>query len=158
MTVFYRIVKPYAQALVISASLDRTVMVWEVAIQGGTAKLLHKLEGHSHGVDCVALSPDQRHVASASRDKTVRIWDLMAGQQVAVLEGHSERVTSVAWPWSDGGVCLVSGSYDKTVRVWAPDWQPVRMFEGCFLLLGVSVCLIVYVLQTYMLLCSKQCK
>ena len=116
------------QTRVISASLDRTVMVWEVAIQGGTAKLLHKLEGHSDGVDCVALSPDRRHVASASRDKTVRIWDLMAGQQVAVLEGHSERVTSVAWPWSDGGVCLVSGSYDKTVRVWAPDWQPVRLF------------------------------
>jgi WD40 repeat protein len=68
-----------------SASRDTTVRLWDVAT--GTANLT--LEGHSDGVTAVAFSPDGTVLASgsgdttvrasASHDKTVRLWDVATG-------------------------------------------------------------------------------
>merc|ERR1711988_805941 len=54
--------------------------------------------------------------ASGSYDKTVRIWDVMSGECVHVLNGHSSGVSSVCY--SPDGKTLASGSYDNTVRIW----------------------------------------
>jgi WD40 repeat protein len=64
----------------------------------------------------VAFSPDGKTVASGSEDKTIRVWDVAAGEENAKLEGHSDCVTSVAF--SPDGKTVASGSKDKTVRVW----------------------------------------
>ena len=64
----------------------------------------------------VAWSPDGSQLASASGDKTVRIWDASTGQEVSQLQGHSDCVWSVAW--SPDGSQLASASADKTVLIW----------------------------------------
>ena len=46
------------------------------------------LTGHSDLVRSVAYSPDGKHIASASRDKTVKIWDSTTGKEVSVLVCH----------------------------------------------------------------------
>jgi WD40 repeat protein len=53
---------------------------------------------------------------SGSSDGTVRVWDLSGGHCSAVLEGHTDRVTSVVV--TADGQTAVSESYDGTVRVW----------------------------------------
>ncbi|KAF5357453.1 hypothetical protein D9757_011603 [Collybiopsis confluens] len=80
-------------------------------------------------VDSVAFSPDGSKIISGSDDKTVYIWDAVAGQQLAQLDGHSNQVNSVAF--SPEGSKIVSGSDDKTVRIWdAVAGQQLAQLDG----------------------------
>lgn len=58
-----------------------------------------------------------RTIASASFDKSVRLWRAHDGQFIAVLRGHVQAVYSVAW--SADSRLLVSGSKDSTLKVWS---------------------------------------
>ena len=72
--------------------------------------------GHTASVLCLAVSPDGRQLASGSRDRTVRLWDIATGRQLQNLGEHRADVTCVAF--SRNGRWLLSGSIDRTVRVW----------------------------------------
>jgi WD40 repeat protein len=55
------------------------------------------LDGHSGPVNCVAFSPDGKHIVSCASDRTIRVWDAVTGEAVLKpLEGHMDPVTSIA--------------------------------------------------------------
>jgi WD40 repeat protein len=64
----------------------------------------------------VAFSPDSRSLASASEDKTVRVWQLATGKEIQLLQGHEGAVLSIAF--SPDARSLASASKDKTIRLW----------------------------------------
>src|ERR1700733_12416786 len=61
-------------------------------------------------------SPDGRHLAAASADHTVRVWDAVTGASLQKLKGHTGHVLSIAY--SPDGRYLASASHDRTVHVW----------------------------------------
>ena len=77
---------------------------------------LFTCRGHAGLVWAVTWSPDGRHIASASDDRTVKIWDATSGKSIFTYYGHPNKVNTVAW--SPDGRYIASGSNDRTVQVW----------------------------------------
>ncbi len=73
-------------------------------------------KGHSNTVYSVSFSPDGKRIASASSDRTVKVWDAAAGQVILTLKGHNGEISGVAY--SPDGQRLASASADQTVKVW----------------------------------------
>jgi hypothetical protein len=86
---------------------------------------LQTLKGYSGPVNAIAFSPDGKLTASASRDKTVKLWDTAAWAPRATLEGHLYPVRAVAFSPE-----LASASSD-TVRLWDVVTRALRTkFKG----------------------------
>lgn len=86
-----------------------------------TSPLARSLDGHTGAVYDVMFSRDGRLLASASNDRTVRVWQRTDGavkpfREVARLGGFGSFVTSVDFDRS--GRLLAAASGDGTVRLW----------------------------------------
>jgi len=73
-------------------------------------------KGHELAVLAVAASPDSNYIATASRDKSAKLWEVSTGREVRSFLGHELSVT--AMDFSSDGKLLATGSNDKTVRLW----------------------------------------
>lgn len=112
---------PRGGTLLASCSSDTTVRLWDPADE---YKTIRTLPGHDHAVSCVRFIPSGLPgqplagtlLASASRDKSIRIWDVTTGYCVRTLRGHAEWVREVSA--SIDGRWLVSASSDQTARLW----------------------------------------
>jgi WD40 repeat protein len=102
--------------LLAAASADEAgKVVW--LFDTATGEVIHRLRAHNWFISGVAFDRTGRVAASASGDRTVRIWDVRTGKELATLEPrHAADGTSVAF--SLDGQYLASGSMDQTVKVW----------------------------------------
>ena len=79
-------------------------------------RLIRVLRGHTSAVNSVIFSADGKIMASASSDKTLKLWDRNSGALISTLIGHKGSVASAVF--SADGKVLASASEDFTVKLW----------------------------------------
>ncbi|EEU40693.1 uncharacterized protein NECHADRAFT_66115 [Fusarium vanettenii 77-13-4] len=112
---------PKGHTLLASCSSDLTIKLWDPSDE---YKNIRTLPGHDHSVSAVRFIPSGAPgaplsgnlLASASRDVTVRIWDVTTGYCLKTIRGHSDWIRDVS-PSLDGKYLLSTGN-DRTLRLW----------------------------------------
>ena len=137
----------------ITGSQDKTIKRWDTSKlavpaskttpHSGTRALYTRV-AHDKDINAIDVSPIAPIFASASQDRTIKIWSLEDGSAVNILRGHKRGVWSIRFspahiptiPLADGGTSssrglLVSGSGDRTVKVWSlSTYTCLLTFEG----------------------------
>jgi WD40 repeat protein len=87
----------------------------------------NKIQGHTAAVMGATFSPDGQMIASASWDKTIKLWT-PSGQELKTLKGHSGELWNVVF--SPDGKTLASVSSDQTVKLWNVDGTELHTLTG----------------------------
>ncbi|WZH44545.1 WD40-repeat-containing domain protein [Fusarium acuminatum] len=133
----------------ITGSQDQTVKKWEIPRtpqQKGHksgSRALYTRKAHDKDINAINVHHSGQLFASASQDKTVKIWSTEEGEVQGILRGHKRGVWTVQFspaqlpaiqgedgPVTGKGVVL-TGSGDKTIKLWnLASYTCVRTFEG----------------------------
>lgn len=124
---------PLSGNLLVSASRDKTLRIWDVT----TGYCLKTLKGHSEWVRAVTPTIDGRWLLSAGNDQVPRLWDANTGEVKATFLGHEHFIECVAFapstayvhlagmaghrkppPASSTGEFLATGARDKSIKIW----------------------------------------
>ena len=100
-------------ALLISASLDKTIKVWSMSANSGS--LLFTLSNHSSAVYSLKMVSSSI-LASGSIDTTIKLWNIISGTLIQTLTGHT---SFIVWSIDSSDFStIISGAHDKSVKVW----------------------------------------
>lgn len=138
----------------LTGSQDRTVKRWDVSSLKVSArsasepypitKSLFTRVAHDKDINALDVSDSAPLFASASQDRTIKIWSLEDGSVTGILRGHKRGVWSIRFapkgtpPLNVSGEgtsssrgLLLSGSGDRTVKIWSlSTYQCLLTFEG----------------------------
>lgn len=140
----------HAPSFLLTGSQDRTIKKWEIVkarsskADPKTPRAIFTRKAHDKDINAISVNHNSNIFASASQDRTVKIWSVEDGEVQGVLHGHRRGVWSVKFapkdaptligdkgPASTSRGLILTGSGDKTVKIWSlTDYSCVRTLEG----------------------------
>ncbi len=109
----------------VSGNDEKTIELWSTV----DGKEIWNQKPHSDSVRSVVWSPDGKMLASASIDKTVKLWSL-EGKQVKALRTIKNRSWVESAAWSSDGKMLAWGSNDGIIKLWALEGKELKTLIG----------------------------
>lgn len=117
------------QPYILTSSDDMFIKLWDWDKKWSCSQIF---EGHTHYVMQIVINPkDNNQFASASLDRTIKVWSLGSPMANFTLEGHEKGVNCVDFYMGGDKPYLISGADDKLVKIW--DYQTkacVQTLEG----------------------------
>ncbi|XP_061455811.1 transducin beta-like protein 3 [Rhineura floridana] len=123
---------------VVTASQDHTIKVWNLPESLSTkektpfpeplyAYVTEKV--HDKDINSVAVSPNDKLVATGSQDRTAKLWSCKDCALLGVFVGHKRGIWCVQFSPADQ--VLATSSADGTVKIWdLQDFSCLKTFEG----------------------------
>jgi WD40 repeat protein/serine/threonine protein kinase len=110
-----RVVVSQDGQMLIAAGRSGQAAIWHLADMGEPVRLT----GHTGEILDLCLSSDEKWIVTASADNTARVWSAATGAELLKLAGHASEVTAVAIIADGPGLRILTGSSDKTAKLWA---------------------------------------
>ncbi|KAK8065321.1 hypothetical protein PG997_012068 [Apiospora hydei] len=135
-------------AFLITGSQDQTIKKWEIPRESQQAsqkslRAAYTRKSHDKDINAIDINPTSQLFASASQDRTVKIWATNEGEVQGILRGHKRGVWSVSFAPANtpsiqgeqgsvsGKGVVLTGAGDKTIKLWSlTDYTCIRTFEG----------------------------
>lgn len=135
----------------ITGSQDKTIKRWTITRPKSTSsnqpssRAAFTRKAHDKDINAISINDNNTLFASASQDRTVKIWSVEEGEVQGILRGHRRGVWSVKFapkdtppisgdstgPASSRRGIVLTGSGDKTVKIWnLTDYSCIRTLEG----------------------------
>ncbi|KAM3875283.1 coatomer subunit beta'-like [Diretmus argenteus] len=117
------------QPYILTSSDDMLIKLWDWDRKWACTQVF---EGHTHYVMQIVINPkDNNQFASASLDRTIKVWQLGSNTPNFTLEGHEKGVNCIDYYSGGDKPYLISGADDRLVKIW--DYQNktcVQTLEG----------------------------
>ena len=134
----------------LTGSQDKTIKRWNISNASAThteqrpTRAIYTRKAHDKDINAIDVNHNSTLFATASQDRTVKIWSVEEGEVQGVLRGHRRGVWSVMFapkdsptimgengPASGSRGIVLTGSGDKTAKLWSlTDYSCLRTFEG----------------------------
>jgi len=104
-----------------SASVDKTLRIWDTRANPASANMLTVDDAHEADINVISWNKTDPFIVSGGDDALLKVWDLRKLQTktptpVASFKHHSSAITSVEWHPSDSSVFASSGADDQIVQ------------------------------------------
>jgi WD40 repeat protein len=97
-------------------ALSGQVSEWSVWETNDTHLLIRSFAAHKDAIYSMALSPDDKILATGSYDQKIKLWDADTGKELKTLSGHNGCIFGLTF--RPDGKILASASADRTVKLW----------------------------------------